>query len=192
MKEEWKDIEGYECVYQVSNFGRVRSLDHYVEGRHPRNPNFPFINFIPGKIKKLRPHKAGYWLVDLWKGKKQQTCTVHRLVAKAFIPNPHNLPEVNHIDEDKSNSIVTNLEWVTRTGNMRHGTCGERMGRGHWVSVIQMTPDGKFIKKWQCTQHAADALGLSMTHIIEVCRGKAKTYGGFKWKYTDNNHKKLI
>ena len=189
MEEIWKAIEGYEGLYEVSNLGRVRSLDHLVERPHPRNPAYTFRYMAKGKIKNQRHHEAEYWLVDLYKDNVGETRTVHRLVADSFIPNPNNLPEVNHIDENKENNCVDNLEWCTRLENVNHGTGSERMGKSHWTPVIQMTMDGQFIKRWECMQEAADELGLHMTHISAVCRGRAKSHGGFRWRYPEDNNK---
>jgi hypothetical protein len=187
--EIWKPIKDYEGLYEVSNYGRVRSVDHVEYIPHPRNPLYIQKRKIYGRIKKLRHHKAGYWITDLYKENIGTTKTVHRLVAEAFIPNPQNKPEVNHIDENKENSRVENLEWCSRVENVRHGTALTRMGRGHWTPVIQMTKDGTFVKRWDCMQEAADKLGLHMTHISAVCRGRSKSHGGFLWRYPDENGK---
>jgi hypothetical protein len=185
MEEIWKPIEGYEGLYEVSNLGRVRSLDQVKTKPHPRNTSMTMTYKQKGKILKRKINTSGYLYVDLWKDKRPHTIVVHRLVAMAFIPNPDNLPEVNHIDEDKTNPVVTNLEWVTKSENMRHGTCGQRMGRKHWKSVVQMDMDGNVIKVWECAQHAHEELGISHTQIIAVCRGKCGSAGGFKWKYKE-------
>ena len=187
MEEIWKDIEGYEGLYQVSNLGRVRSLDQERTKPHPRNTSMVMHYTQKGKVLKPKSDGVGYWQVCLWKDKKSKTIRVHRLVAEAFIPNPDNLPEVNHIDEDKTNPIVTNLEWVTKSGNMCHGTCGERMGRNHWKAIVQMDMDGNVIKEWPCAQHASKALGISHSQIIGVCK-KHKGHdsaGGYRWKYKE-------
>lgn len=189
MEEVWKAIEGYEGLYEVSNLGRVRSFDRIIIKPHPRNPAYTLRYIQKGKVLKQRKHSAGYWTVMLYKDKVADTQTVHRLVAEAFIPNPNNLPEVNHIDENKGNSRMDNLEWVTRSGNMRHGTCGERMGRKHWKAIVQMTMDGKFVKRWDCAQHASEELGLHHSRLIACCRGRAKSHGGFRWRYADENDK---
>ena len=187
MEEIWKDIEGFEGLYQVSNIGRVRSYDREITKPHPRNQSIPFTYIQKGRVLRQRKHTAGYWTVMLWKDHVPYTRTVHRLVAEAFIPNPQNLPEVNHIDEDKANSIVTNLEWVTKSGNMRHGSCGERMGRKHWKAVVQMDENGNVIKEWPCAQHAAEQLNIRHTQIIAVCRGRygCKHAGGYRWRYKE-------
>lgn len=105
--EDWRDVIGYEGLYQVSNKGRVRSLDRTTsDGRH-----------IKGKLKTS---SSKYSSVTLYKNNKYVNALVHRLVAIAFIPNPDNLPEVDHIDTDPSNNNVTNLRWISSSGNMRN------------------------------------------------------------------------
>lgn len=183
--EEWRAVAGYEGLYEVSNLGRVRSLDRVRTKPHPRNTSMTMTYIKKGRILKRKKLPCGYWIVDLWKDKRPRTISVHRLVAIAFIPNPDNLPEVNHIDENKENPVVTNLEWVTHEGNMRHGTCGKRMGRKHWKPVVQTDMNGNVIKIWDCAQHAHEQLGISHTQIIAVCRGKCGSAGGFKWKYKE-------
>lgn len=111
-EEIWKDIIGYEGLYQVSSLGRVRSLDRYDS----RNC------FWEGRILKLYTRKGGYLFVQLHLNGKGKNYLVHRLVAIAFIPNPDNLPEVNHLDEDKTNNRVENLEFCDRKYNINFGT----------------------------------------------------------------------
>ena len=108
-KEIWKDIQGYEGMYQVSSHGRVRSF-----------------KWNRCKILKTRKDKKGYIVVTLTKHSKNYVPKVHRLVAIAFIPNPNNLPQVNHKDEDKSNNNIDNLEWCTNEYNRNYGTRNER------------------------------------------------------------------
>jgi len=124
MEEIWKDISGYEGLYQVSNLGRVRSLDrlsHYI-----RNGN-PEAKLFKGRIMKQSHTTDGYLMIYLRKGGKDKYYSVHRLVAQAFIPNPENLPFVNHKDEVKDNNCVDNLEWCTHIYNCNYGTAIERM-----------------------------------------------------------------
>lgn len=106
MEEIWKDIKEYEGIYQVSNLGRVKSLKHSKEG----------------KLLKGRVTGKGYLSVALFRNSVRKSNSIHRLVAEAFIPNPENKPEVNHIDENKLNNDVSNLEWVTSKENSNHGT----------------------------------------------------------------------
>lgn len=109
QSEEWRPICGYEGLYEVSSLGKVKSL-----------------KFGKEKILKFGKNKKGYFRVGLSKDKKREFCSVHRLVANAFIPNPNNLPTVNHIDENKENNVVDNLEWMNMKQQVNHGTCIQR------------------------------------------------------------------
>lgn len=113
MKEEWKDILGYEGYYQISNIGRVKSLTR------KKLANNRYCN-IQEKILKKNVNNYGYILVRLYKNGKSQTLRVHRLVAQAFISNPKNKPQVNHIDGNKQNNSMKNLEWCTNKENTKH------------------------------------------------------------------------
>ena len=123
MIEEWRDIDGYENYYQVSNFGRVKRKAHFsnYKGSSKR--------YIPEIIKKLSTDKDGYKVVSLYIGKSNKLCKVHILVAKAFIPNDKNLPQVNHKDENKGNNFADNLEWCTCHYNNNYGTRNERVSK---------------------------------------------------------------
>ena len=110
--ETWIDIKGYEHKYQVSNIGRVRALNYRRTGLT--------------KLINIRDNK-GYAEVALWKNSSRKLYMVHRLVAEAFIPNPNNLPQVNHKDENKKNNQVDNLEWCTQAYNNIYGTRLERV-----------------------------------------------------------------
>ena len=107
MQEIWKDIKGFEGLYQISNLGRVKSVARYSEQNH----------FLPEKILSICHAIAGYTDVSLYKDGKRYHKKPHRLVAEAFIPNPNNLPEVDHIDTNKDNNCVDNLRWVTHSEN---------------------------------------------------------------------------
>lgn len=113
--EEWPDVIGWEQYYEVSNLGNIRSKDRLR--KHSRSGNY---YVFKGRPIKVYPYENDYTQVELNAGGLKKTYYVHRLVAQAFIPNLDNKPQVNHIDGDKSNNCVTNLEWVTRSQNMRH------------------------------------------------------------------------
>ena len=115
MKEKWMPIKNYEGFYEVSDKGRVRSLDRYVNGKHKNKA------FRKGRVLKLEKVQAGYYRVELQKNGFKERLFVHRLVADSFIPNPHNKPQVNHINSMRDDNIVYNLEWVTPKENIIHG-----------------------------------------------------------------------
>lgn len=116
MKEEWRDIKGYEGWYQVSNLGNVMSLPRKVRfGKHD--------HFQYTKQRILKPKRGGntdYWYIGLSKNNEVKYHSIHRLVAQAFIDNPENKAEVNHKDGDKKNNLISNLEWTTRSENLKH------------------------------------------------------------------------
>lgn len=116
MEEIWKDIEGYEGRYQVSNLGRVKGLDRYV----PFGINSSRMREVPGKLLKLQPHNKGYLTANLSQHSIITSYLVHRLVAEAFMLNPDNKEMVNHKDGNKRNNNATNLEWATRQENEDH------------------------------------------------------------------------
>ena len=120
MTEIWRDIKDYEGFYQVSNLGRIKSLDRVVINVNGKK------SLYKGKVLSIHYDKNGYVKVCLNKNNKRRKFSVHRLVAEAFIPNPNNYPEVNHIDEVKTNNKVSNLEWCTSEYNKSYGTRAER------------------------------------------------------------------
>ena len=166
--EIWKDIEGYEGKYQVSNLGRVKSIRY-------------------GKEKILSPSisNQGYIQVNLCKNGKQKWCLIHRLVALAFIPNPNNLPQINHRDEDKTNNKVENLEWCDHKYNNNYGTRIQRVVEKTSKPVLQFTKLGEFIQKWKSLTDVHINLGYSQGNISQCCNEKRKSAYGFIWKYKD-------
>lgn len=134
MIEEWRPIEGYEGLYEVSNTGRVRSLDMYLKckGKSYR--------LQKGKVLSPSKNTDGYLQVCLCCNGKYKKCLVHRLAAQAFIPNPDNLPEINHLDEDKTNNNVDNLEWCDRKYNLNYGSRQDKVREsklksGYWTGL---------------------------------------------------------
>lgn len=165
-EENWKDISGYEGLYQISDKGNVKSLNYNHTGKE--------------RIMKLGRNHDGYLLVSLYKNGKQKYYRVHRLVAKTFILNSNNLPELNHKDEDKTNNCVENLEWCDRKYNVNYGTRTEKTSK----PVLQFTKNGEFIKEWKSTMDVQRNLGFSQGHISACCLGKRKSSYGFVWKYS--------
>lgn len=167
MQEVWKDIPDYEGLYQVSNLGRVKSLQRKNQEQ----------------LKTQRINKQGYLMTQLWKNNICRTKRTNRLVAQAFIPNPNNLPQVNHKDENKLNNCVSNLEWCTDEYNKNYGTRNIRIGKAKSKKVKQFDLKGNYIKTWDSVKQAQKKLKLF--HIYDVCNKKHryKTCGGYIWKY---------
>lgn len=171
--ERWKDIIGYEGLYQVSNLGRVRSLG---------NKTHPGIHLM-----KLIISKFGYVVIKLCKDGKEKLLKVHRLVAKAFIPNPLNLPHINHINEDKTDNRVSNLEWCDSKYNNIYGTRLKRVVEANTngklsKQVMQYTMDGEFVREWPSTKECGRN-GFNQSAVAACCRGVKPHYKGYLWKY---------
>lgn len=175
----FKDIEGYEGLYQINQLGEVKSLDRIDSGGRKWK----------GRVLKNRRSKNGYMSVSLCKDKKNKSFSVHTLVAKAFIPNPNNYKEINHKDENPSNNNVDNLEWCDHKYNINYGTCIQRMSQSNTNNpliskkVYQYTINGVFIAEYPSTREAARQTGFSKTGISEACRGNFEQLNGYIWKY---------
>ena len=169
MTEEiWCPINGYEGLYDVSDKGRVRSLKF-------------------GKERILKPlrNTCGYLQVCLCKNGEIKQCLVHRIVAQTFNPNPDNLTEVNHKDENKTNNSVQNLEWCDRKYNINYGIRNQIISMKLSKPVLQFTKGGKFVKEWKSTIDVERNLGYSHTNIASCCTGKLKYAYNFIWKSKD-------
>ena len=182
MKEIWKDVVGYEGLYQVSNLGRVRSLERIARNNH--------------KIKEkiLTPQLInGYLCVHFRKNNSSYTPLIHRLVAQAFLQNPNNLPQVNHKDEDKTNNNVSNLEWCDSKYNNNYGTKNEKISikltnrKDLSKVVIQIDKNTNVvINIFPSLKEAERQTGYNHSHIQKCCKGKLKTTGGYKWSYKES------
>lgn len=180
MQEEiWKDIKGWEGLYQVSNLGRVKSLPRF------RKTQSGYVS----KERILRPRVCGkdreYLAVSLNKDNYIKQKRIHILVAEAFIPNPNNHTEINHKDENKGNNCVENLEWCSRSYNVNYGKRIEKQ-RAHLIKkVAQYDLNGNLLNVYDSFYDAAKAVGGNSANISHVVKGDNKTHKGFIWKYKE-------
>lgn len=187
MKTEiWKDIEGYEGIYQVSNLGRVRSLDRIIyKTMSKTGKTFPFN--IKGKILKPGIDTKGYSFVNLKVAPNVEEARVHRLVAIAFVPGYFDGAVVNHKDENRQNNISDNLEWVTFADNLNYGTARQRSTDNHGNSrpVLQMDLDGNVIKEYPSVMEASRQMDLPENCIRHCCQNRRGHYTarGYRWKF---------
>lgn len=185
IKEMWKDIKGYEGYYQVSDTGRVRSVDRYVTEKVSEKKHF-----LKGKEMRLteaasRSNSEGYLVVNLRKDGSSTVCLVHRLVAEAFIPNDNCLPTINHIDGNKHNNTVENLEWCSYSYNNTHALENNlRRPRGN--RVLQCELNGTVVNSFRSICEAARRTGLGRSSISHCVNGRQRTYAGFVWRYENN------
>lgn len=170
MKEIWKDIEGYEGLYQASNLGRVRSLSHDVLCKDGSVKHFC------GKVLSFVQTRGGYLSIFLCKDGCPKSYRVNRVVAKLFVPNPHNKPHVDHIDGCRTNNCATNLRWVTHTENMNNPNTKYKKAK----TVFQIK-DGVVINIYKSAVDARRATGI--IHVQSVCAGDRRSAGGYVWKY---------
>lgn len=176
-QEEWRDIEGYEGYYQVSNLGRVKSLARAVKKQW-------FLKHIRERIMRPGLEDKGYQIVVLRINNSRQTIRVHKLVAQAFIPNPNNLPQVNHKDCNRSNNRVDNLEWCTAAYNVTYADAIEKRRAQIVKPVRVLNPDGSLFGDFDCPDSAASAIGLKCRDTIyRNISGFQKNRQGYIIKY---------
>lgn len=165
MIEIWKPIIGYEGLYEVSNFGRIKSIK-------------------TNKIMKYSKNKKGYCRISLYSKnakRKKKTYFVHRLVAEVFLLNAEKLPFINHKDENKENNNVNNLEWCDAKYNNNYGTKNIRTIRNK--KIQQLDKNNNIIKNWNSIKEASETLNIKSSNIVACLKGRQKTSGGFCWKY---------
>ena len=185
-KEIWKDIEGYENLYQISNFGRIKSLSGFFHDEYVEREKI---------LNSTTISNAGYQSVQLQKNGEGKRFLVHRLVAQAFIPNPHNLPQINHKDENVHNNYFANLEWCDNNYNLNYGTHNKNMSKTLSKRINQYSLDGQLIKSWDTINDASTELKCSKAFIRELCttgtarkcyRHKFDNLYNYIWRYSDN------
>lgn len=178
-KEIWRDIEGYEGLYQVSNMGRVKSMPRKITRRLKGEIT------IDGAILKPNKIGSGYEQVTLYNHGERFNFLVHRLVAEAFIPNPHNYPEVNHKDEVKTNNSVDNLEWCDTKYNINYGGGIEKRSSKQRISVDKYSLTGEFIKHYKSLTDA-ELDGFNRRLIHRCCKGLQESHKGYNWRFGDD------
>lgn len=173
MKEIWKDIKGYEGLYQISNLGNVKSMDRLISCKNNTT------KLCKGTV--LKPHKNNYLFVRLYNNSIPETKYIHKLIADAFIPNPNNFPEINHKDENKLNNSIDNLEWCTVSYNNSYGNRTQKTRK----RVYQCDLTGNIIKLWDGIRLASKELNIPSQQISQCCNQTKyrKTAGGYIWKY---------
>ena len=197
MEEIWKDIKDYEDLYQVSNLGRVKSIRRKVNNNRG-------IMIRQEKILTPEITKHGYLRIKLFKNNKGKRILIHRLVAETFISNPENKPQVNHIDFNRANNKVDNLEWVSASENIKYSfdkgriklpynvyenirkqgsIYGKKNGEKCSKKIIQQDLEGNLVKEWESINKAGRELEISIGHISDCLKGRRKTYKGYIWKY---------
>lgn len=189
-KEQWKTIPNYE-EYEVSNLGRIKRLAYdksICKGAK---------QYCKEKVLKPQTRKFGYQAVTLSKNSKAKSFLIHRLVATVFIPNPDNLPQVNHKDENTSNNCVSNLEWCDQKYNSNYGTSKKRISEKLKNGILskpveQYDKKGNYINEYPSAIEASRCLNLNVSGIVSCCNNnlKYKHCGGFQWKY--KNDEKVI
>ena len=181
--EVWRPVKGFEGFYEVSDQGRVRSLDRVVRGANAMSDSYQ-IN-LKGRILNKGTALNGYQFVVLSKEGKHKHATVHRLVAEAFIPNPDNLPEINHKDENKANNVVSNLEWCDRSYNVNYGTGINRRAPKCFKRLEQMTMDGQHVAYYESVAELVRQSNgkYKANNIYMAARGDNESSYGYRWRY---------
>lgn len=196
MEEVWKDVVGYEGLYQVSNLGRVKSVDRTIfRSSTPQK--------VKGKIISQGLLNSGYKAVSLWYKKKRKAFTVHRLVANAFLEKVDGKDFIDHINGVRTDNRANNLRWCTRIENSNFPIARSKyiaankkrvekirkIRSEHSLEVLQLTTEGLVVKKWSSVKEASENLGILTSGIYASCVGAKKTAGGYKWKYVDDLNK---
>lgn len=169
MKEKWKKIKNYED-YEISSYGNVKSLKKESK-------------------KLLKPSKSssGYLQIILCKNGKTKSYFIHKLVANTFIKNENNYKEINHIDENKLNNCVDNLEWCNRKYNMNYGSVKKRISNAKAIKVAKINKNNEIIEIYNSIKEASLKNNALATNIVKCCKHKKyyKSCNGYKWEYVN-------
>lgn len=189
LEEEWKDVPGYEDLYQVSNLGQVKSLgravwEQWKDGTHGR------WHIFPEKILLPKIDTNGYLSVGLYASdKSRKRHRIHRLVASAFLPNNSNLPHINHKDQDTKNNRVDNLEWCSIKYNLSYGDRIEKYRKSRGTKVQRLDLNGNYIDSWDSISYAAVSVYNSInkeTDILRNCKGLTSRVLNYKWRFNND------
>ena len=184
MEEIWKDVKGYEGLYQVSNFGRVKRLSYQLIGRTIGEKK-EYIREFPERVMKATICANGYYRVTLSKDGKLYYKHIHRIVAETFIPNPDSLPCINHKDENRTNNNVDNLEWCSYSYNNSYGNARDKFSksysRNHSRAVEMLSLSGGKIREFSSVKEAAIFVGGTSTSIDRAITRTRKTAYGYIW-----------
>ena len=181
MEEIWKDIDGYEGLYQVSNFGRIKSLERTVW-----DSARGYYRTVHERILKTIKDRNGYLVVNLNKDGRKKQHKVHRLVGQAFCENPMGYNEINHIDEDKANNRADNLEFCSRAYNNTYNGRAKRIGEKQGKPVIAIDKITGLIVEFLSIREAERKLGIAQGNICACLKGRCKSCGGFYWFYVND------
>lgn len=186
MEEMWKDVKGFEGIYQISNLGRLKVLKRKIFNEK----YFGNVKWVEKKEKIMKPSNdtKGYLHTVLTDNNgNKKAVKIHRLVAQAFIPNPQNKPQINHIDGNKENNNVNNLEWCTNDYNIKHswkiGLRSKKTYTNIMKKINQYDLEGNFIKQWNCAKDIEQQLGISINMIRRCCKGERNKTHNYIWKY---------
>lgn len=187
-KERWRYIPGWEGLYKISTFGRVKGVRRLVS--YTKRSGKKITQSVPETI--IRSYGEKYVQINLYRGSKMHHCYAHILSGKTFHKNPNNLPEVNHKDGNPQNNYYKNLEWNTRADNIQHSyDIGIRKNVGIRGSlnfrskdVYQFSIDGKFIKKWGSKGEIQRETGFNASAVYKCCIGETKKSYGYKWSFS--------
>lgn len=188
IKEIWKDIPEYEGLYQASSLGNIRSIDRIIYDKNlKRSRNFK------GKILKQNIRNDGYLFVNLSKNGINKVVKIHRIIAKTFIKNNNNYKCINHINGNKQDNNINNLEWCTYSHNIKEAyrlglkkSISIKGGKNKCSKIVnQYDLDNNFIKKWYCIKDASKKLKIKDSNISLCCKGKRNKAGGYIWKYEE-------
>lgn len=176
--ENWVDVKGWEGFYQVSNYGNVRSLSRTKTVKNGG------VQEVKGRVLTPQTDRFGYYRVCFTRDGKSVYKRVNRIVAQAFIPNPDNLPQVNHKNECKTDNRVENLEWCDAKYNSNYGSRNKKVQEAQSVWVIKLSFNNEILHFYRSAMEAERDTGISNSNINRCCKGKRKSAGGYIWKYS--------